>query len=254
LGLFSFLSKIALSSSDLPLTYKGLALFTPGGDLIYCIDPNKIEHWHVQLCTALEQILGLSETPLFLNASYTATVDRWMDPETQELKLVAETKPRIWQYRSLLQAVFETPLSAWQLDPDPWLNGEDSLVESYRSQFPQLWQNHNLVLRLDYLSSFQYAADPDAPTTLSGYVLRLFVSGQSSATVQALESLHRLIEQTLDCPYTLRIVDVQQHPELAEKDQITATPTLIKTWPPPVRRLVGRLDQRDRILRLLNLS
>jgi circadian clock protein KaiB len=80
------------------------------------------------------------------------------------------------------------------------------------------------------------------------------VSGQTPKTIQALESLHHLLEQTLNNPYTLRIVDVQQHPELAEKDHITATPTLIKIWPPPVRRLVGALDQSDRVLRLLNLS
>jgi circadian clock protein KaiB len=128
------------------------------------------------------------------------------------------------------------------------------MVETYRAQFPQLWENHNLVLRLDHLSSFQYAAIPDAPTTLSGYVLRLFVSGQSNATIHALESLHHFLEQILNCPYTLRVVDVQHHPELAEKDQITATPTLIKAWPPPVRRLIGALDQKDRVLRLLDLS
>jgi circadian clock protein KaiB len=239
---------------DLPLTYKGLALFTPGGDLIYCIDPTKKEHWHVQLCTALQQVLDLPEAPLFLSDSYTATIDRWIDSETQDVKLAAEAKPRVWQYRPLLQAIFDAPLPQWQLDPTPSIYWEDGMVETYRSQFPQLWDNHNIVLRLDHLSSFQYAAVPDAPTTLSGYVLRLFVSGQSNSTVHALESLHHLLEQILDCPYTLRIVDVQQHPELAEKDQITATPTLIKAWPPPARRLIGTLDQKDRILRLLDLS
>jgi circadian clock protein KaiB len=243
-----------LSSFDLPPTYKGLALFTPGGDLIYCIDPSKKEHWHVQLCTALQQVLNLSEAPFFLIENYTATIDRWLDPDTQAIKLAAEAKPRVWQYRSLLQAIFHTPLPLWQLDPTPYILWEDGMVETYRSQFPQLWKSHNLVLRLDHLSSFQYAAAPDTPTTLSGYVLRLFVNGQSNATIQALESLHQFLEQTLSCPYTLRIVDVQQHPELAEKDQITATPTLIKTWPPPARRLIGSLDQRDRILRLLDLS
>jgi circadian clock protein KaiB len=252
--LFAKRPVVTLSSFNLPLTYKGLALFTPGGDLIYCIDPSKKEHWHVQLCTALQQLLDLPDVPLFLIDSYTATIDRWIDPGTQDIKLAAEAKSRVWQYRPLLQAIFHTPLSLWQLDPNPHIHWEDEMVETYRSQFPPLWENHNLVLRLDHLSSFQYAAAPDAPTTLSGYVLRLFVSGQSKTTIQALESLHHFLEKTLSCPYTLRIVDVQQHPELAEKDQITATPTLIKTWPPPVRRLIGSLDQRDRILRLLELS
>jgi circadian clock protein KaiB len=243
-----------LFSPDLPPTYKGLALFTPGGDLIYCIDPSKKEHWHVQLCTAFQQVLGLSEAPLFLSDSYTAVIDRWIDPDTQSIQIAAEVKPRVWRYRPLLQAIFNTPMPQWQLDTTPSIYWEDAMVETYRSQFPQLWEHHNIVLRLDHLASFQYAAVPDAPTTLSGYVLRLFVNGQSKATIQALESLHHLLEQTLNCPYTLKIVDVQQHPEIAEKDQITATPTLIKAWPPPVRRLIGTLDQKDRILRLLDLS
>ncbi|MCG9893778.1 MAG: circadian clock KaiB family protein [Thermosynechococcaceae cyanobacterium MS004] len=243
-----------MAASDLPLTYKGLALFTPGGDLIYCVDPTKQTHWHVELCAALQQILDLPEVPLFLSDSYTATVDRWIDPDTQIVHLAAAVKPRVWQYRPLLQAIFETPLALWQLDAEPYVPWDDGMIAHYRSQFPQLWKRHNLVLRLDHLSSFQYAETPDAPKTLSGYVLRLFVNGRSSATVQALESLHRFLAQTLDSPYTLRIVDVQQHPELAEKDQITATPTLIKAWPPPVRRLIGTLDQPDRILRLLDLA
>ncbi len=236
---------------ELPHIYKGLALFSPGGDLIYCVDPTKQTHWHVQLCTAFEQVLGLSETPFFLGNTYTATVDRWIDPRTQNLQVAAEVKPRVWQFRLLLQAVFDTPLSQWQLGSNLGLGTEDAVAESYRSAFPELWQNHNLILRLDHLPP---CLPVDATPVPSGYVLRLFVSGQSPSTVQALEDLHRLLGQTLSCSYTLKIIDVQQYPELAERDQISATPTLIKTWPLPVRRLIGRLDQESKILRLLSLS
>ena len=240
--------------ASLPLTYKGLALFTPGGDLIYCIDPTKQEHWHVQLCTAFEQVLDLSATPFFLSSTYAATIDRWTDPNTNSIRSVAEVKPRVWPFRPLLQAVFDTPLSEWQLGSDIGLSAEEALVDSYRSEFPELWQNHNLVVRLDHLPPGQPRSVEPAVPVASGYVLRLFVRGQSLATVQALEDLHRLLGQMLNCSYTLKIIDVQQHPELAEEDQISATPTLIKTWPPPVRRLIGRLDQEAKILRLLNLN
>ncbi|MGB8700005.1 MAG: circadian clock KaiB family protein [Thermosynechococcaceae cyanobacterium] len=243
-----------MSYADLPLTYKGLALFTPGGDLVYCIDPSKQAHWHVQLCTALQQVLDLSETPLFLSDCFTATVDRWIDRETHDIKIAAELMPRVWQYRPILQAIFNIPLPTWEMKPPLPGHCDTWILEDYRQQFPQLWKHHNLVLRLDHLPAFQYAANPDLPATLSGYVLRLFVSGQTQTTIWALESLHRFLDQTLSCPYTLRIVDVQQHPELAEQDHITATPTLIKIWPPPVRRLVGSLDQKPKILRLLDLT
>lgn len=233
------------------MTYKGLALFTPGGDLVYCIDPTKQGYWHSQLCNAIQQVFNLPSAPSFLNDCFTATVDRWIDRQTQNLAIAAEVKPLVWPHRPILSTLFDVPLGDWQVDPTP--NHCDSwFLDSYRQQFPQLWEHHNLVLNLEHLSSFLYVAQPDASPNLTGYVLRLFINGQTPVTVQALESLHKLLEQTLSSPYTLKIVDVQQHPELAEKDHITATPTLIKTWPPPVRRLVGSLDQVERLRRLLS--
>jgi circadian clock protein KaiB len=243
-----------LSYVNVPVTFKGLALFTPGGDLVYCIDPNKQGHWHVHLCSAIAQVLDLPEPPLFLAQSYTATVDHWIDLQTQALTIAAEVKPRVWQYRPLLQSLFNTPLHYWQIAEDNTHSSAPDLLDSYRQQFPQLWESHNLILNLDHLPAFQAVVSPDLPNTLSGYVLRLFVNGTTKNTIQALQSLHQCLEQTLRAPYTLRVVDVQQHPEIAEQDGITATPTLIKTWPPPVRRIVGTLDQPDRILKILDLA
>lgn len=85
----------------------------------------------------------------------------------------------------------------------------------------------------------------------SGYVLRLFVSGHSLATERTLNILHQLLEQSLHDPYTLKVIDIHQHPEQAEVDQVLATPTLVRVWPRPVRRIVGELDQPDKILHIL---
>jgi circadian clock protein KaiB len=86
-----------------------------------------------------------------------------------------------------------------------------------------------------------------------GYVLRLFVAGHNSITERVLEKLYSLLEQLLDQPYSLKVIDVKQHPEQAELDQITATPTLIRIWPQPIRRIVGNLENVDQLLGLLNL-
>jgi circadian clock protein KaiB len=243
-----------LSRINVPATFKGLALFTPGGDLVYCIDPTKQGHWHVHLCCAIAQVLDLSEPPLFLTQSYTATVDRWIDPQTQSLTIAAEVKSKVWQYRPLLQTLFDTPLHHWCIAEGAIHSSTPDFLESYRQQFPQLWASHNLVLNLDHLPSFQAVVAPDLPNTLSGYVLRLFVNGKTKHTIQALKSLHQCLGQTLSAPYTLKVIDVQQHPEIAEQDGVMATPTLIKTWPPPVRRIVGTLAQPDRILKILDLA
>ncbi|MGB7416375.1 MAG: hypothetical protein WA902_19380, partial [Thermosynechococcaceae cyanobacterium] len=130
----------------LPQLYKGLALITPGGDFIYAIDPSKQQHWHAQLCSVLQQQLDLPESPLFLTPTYTATVDRWIDPHSQALQVVAEAYPNVWRYRVFLQAIFEVPIQQWKVVPS--LASGDA-VDSYRSRFPQLWESHNLVLRVD---------------------------------------------------------------------------------------------------------
>jgi circadian clock protein KaiB len=79
----------------------------------------------------------------------------------------------------------------------------------------------------------------------------LFVAGHSANTERILQTLHHLLEQSLRHPYTLKVVDVFQHPEQAEADQVSATPTLVKVWPQPRRRLVGDLDNATKVLQLL---
>ncbi|WP_239651521.1 hypothetical protein [Neosynechococcus sphagnicola] len=51
-----------------PNLFKGIALFTPGGDLIYGIDVSKQSRWHLHLCTALQELLGLTEPPHFFSS------------------------------------------------------------------------------------------------------------------------------------------------------------------------------------------
>lgn len=263
-------------SQSLPFLFKGLALFTPGGDLIYCIDPSKQGHWHVQLCQALQTLLHLPETPLFLVPCYTAALDRWLHPHTQQLHISAEAYPRVWRYRSLLNAVFETPAEQWQMIKTPVEMCDPAVLQSYHQQFPQLWQNHNLVIRLDQLSARDNASANDlslvssSPLDLSsldtetmpsvaadkdhpqGYVLRLFVASHHPSTTRILENLHQLLDQVLDVPYTLKVIDVTKHPDRAEADQIAATPTLVKVWPKPVRRLVGDQLATDTLMQLLD--
>ena len=264
-------------SQSLPFLYKGLALFTPGGDLIYCVDPNKQRHWHVQLCQALQTLLHLPEPPLFLVPCYTASLDRWLHPDSQQLQISAEAYPRVWRYRGLLDAVFDNSVGHWHMITTPIEMCDPVVIHSYQQRFPQLWHNHNLVIRLDQLSAtpvnisrpsdlfpsssldepFRFIETTPPPKTAEidvtqGYVLRLFVASNNTQTPSILENLHRLLDQVLDVPYTLKVIDVARHPERAEADQITATPTLVKIWPEPLRRLVGSQLETDAIIQLLD--
>jgi circadian clock protein KaiB len=245
--------------------FKGIALFTPGGGLIYAIDYKKQERWHLHLCAALRDLLGLSEPPHFLVPCYAATVDRWHNPRTNQFQTVAEASPLVLRYQMLLNAVFGTDELIWQ--PAALREGlcDAVVLSAYRKQFPQLWEPHDLVVRYDQAepyAQFRHKVPvplversllyPDSKGPDSkGYVLRLFVSGHSTATERTLQTLHRLLEEALSHPYTLKIIDVSQHPEQAELDQVSATPTLVKVWPRPVRRIVGDLDNVDQLLRIL---
>jgi circadian clock protein KaiB len=238
----------------LPQLFKGIALFTPGGDLIYCIDPSKQGRWHLNLCATLQEILDLPEPPHFLVPCYTATIDHWLDPRTQQIRTFAEAYPAVMRHQALLNAIFGTGDIVWQ--SAPWQEGlcDRMVLNSYRSSFPQLWEDHDLIVRLDPFEAvpyYQEATKLQIQPNTQGYVLRLFVAGHSPGIERTLESLHDLLEQYLGQPYTLKVIDVISHPEQAEKNQVTATPTLVKVWPLPVRRIVGDLDNVDKILQML---
>jgi circadian clock protein KaiB len=94
--------------------FKGIALFTPGGDCVYCMDTQKQAHWHIDLCTVLQKQLSLVEPPYFLLPCFTATIDRWFDPHDQRMVTVAEAYPRVMPLQALLNVLFEQPNLQWQ--------------------------------------------------------------------------------------------------------------------------------------------
>lgn len=242
----------------IPKLFKGIALFTPGGDLIYCIDPSKQDRWHLHLCVGLQEMLGLSEPPHFLVPCYTATVDRYLDRRTQQVQTFAEAYPLVLRHQALLNTVFETDDLVWQASP--WSEGvcDPMVLATYRSSFPQLWEERDLIIRFDRSeplgSQEQPIVFPSLQQPDQTYVFRLFVAGHSVATERILQSLHQLLEQSLLYPYTLKVIDVSKHPEQAEANQVSATPTLVRVWPQPIRRLVGDLDNAEKILMMLNSS
>jgi len=87
----------------------------------------------------------------------------------------------------------------------------------------------------------------------SRYLLRLYVVGATAGSQRAIANLRQICETELAGRYQLEVIDIYQQPSLAEGEQIIAAPTLIKELPPPVRRLVGDMSDRDRVLLGLDL-
>ncbi len=79
-------------------------------------------------------------------------------------------------------------------------------------------------------------------------VLRLFVSGMTPTSMRAIQNLEKICKQYLDDRYRLEVIDIYQHPEESRNEQIIAAPTLVKKLPLPLRRFIGDLSDKERIL------
>ena len=88
---------------------------------------------------------------------------------------------------------------------------------------------------------------------MSKYMLRLFVSGKTHQSEQTILNLRRICEEEFNGKYSMQVIDILESPELAEEAKIRATPTLIKELPLPLRRVIGDLSDKDRVLVSLDL-
>ena len=80
------------------------------------------------------------------------------------------------------------------------------------------------------------------------YILRLYVTGLTPRSLRAISNLRRLCEEYLHDDYDLQVIDIYKNPDAARDEQIIAAPTLIKRLPAPLRRFVGDLSNKEKIL------
>jgi len=85
------------------------------------------------------------------------------------------------------------------------------------------------------------------------YVLRLYITGITPKSTQAIRNIKKICEENLKGRYELEVIDIYQQPVLARDEQIIAAPTLIKKLPLPLRRLIGDMSDKERILVGLDL-
>lgn len=84
--------------------------------------------------------------------------------------------------------------------------------------------------------------------------LRLYIAGDSPRSRTALANLRRICEERLDDDYDIEVIDLTKMPHLAKTDQILAVPTLVRSLPEPMKRLIGDLSDSDRALVALDMS
>ena len=85
-------------------------------------------------------------------------------------------------------------------------------------------------------------------------LLKLYVTGETPNSINAIANLKRICKEELEeVDYEIKVIDILKEPQLAEDDRILATPTLIKDLPLPIRRVIGDLSNKEKVLLGLDL-
>jgi circadian clock protein KaiB len=92
-------------------------------------------------------------------------------------------------------------------------------------------------------------AHPPAPPEPVRF--HLFVAGETPRSQRAIENLQRIVRETPGWRCEIQVTDVLAYPERAEEERILATPTLIKEFPLPRRRVTGDLSDSEKVLRVM---
>ena len=89
---------------------------------------------------------------------------------------------------------------------------------------------------------------------MNKYSLTLFITGETPRSKRAIANLKRICEEELKGQYEMVIIDTLERPQMAEEENVLATPMLIKQLPPPLRRIIGDLSDIEKVLLGLDIQ
>jgi circadian clock protein KaiB len=95
-------------------------------------------------------------------------------------------------------------------------------------------------------------AKTPAATTWA-WELRLYVAGPTPKSVTAFRNIESLCEEHLAGRYHIEVIDLAKNPQVAQADQILALPTLVRKVPVPIRKIIGTLSDKGRVLDALGI-
>ena len=85
------------------------------------------------------------------------------------------------------------------------------------------------------------------------YSLTLYVAGVTRRSATAIATIREFCDERLAGRYDLEVVDIYRNPDRAREGQVLAAPTLVKKLPLPLRRLIGDMSDKDRVLLSLGI-
>lgn len=86
------------------------------------------------------------------------------------------------------------------------------------------------------------------------YILKLYVTGLTSQSLNAIENIKKICEKNLKERYSLEVINIYENPVIARDEQIIAAPTLVKQLPLPLRRVIGNLSDLEKVLVSLDIK
>ena len=78
--------------------------------------------------------------------------------------------------------------------------------------------------------------------------LRLYVAGQTPKSVAAIANLKNICDGDFEEDYHIEVVDLLKNPALARDHQILAIPTLVRSLPVPICKIIGDLSDTERVV------
>jgi circadian clock protein KaiB len=88
----------------------------------------------------------------------------------------------------------------------------------------------------------------DAGSLDGVFHFRLYIAGQTPKSMTAIQNLTQLCDTHLPGRHRIEVLDLAENPELAAQDQIIAIPTLVRSLPPPLKRMIGTLSDPEKFL------
>ena len=84
--------------------------------------------------------------------------------------------------------------------------------------------------------------------------LLLYIAGQTPKSIKAIGNIKKYAEEFLPGIYSIEIIDLLISPQLAAGEQILAVPTLVRKFPEPIRKIIGDLSNKEKVLVGLNIK
>jgi len=84
--------------------------------------------------------------------------------------------------------------------------------------------------------------------------LRLYVAGQTPKSLAAISNLNKICAEYSHEQYHLEVIDLAKNPALARNHQILAIPTLVRSLPVPIRKIIGDLSDTERVVVGLDIA